>query len=119
MDITLCCCVFLSCAFIFSIDLGIINFDNINNIFGKHLPKDIIGNEIIKVYNLQGGEMACTIHNGSYELIGDAYNALMNWIEENSYEISGCAREVYLKGPEMGADPATFVTEVQIPVKKK
>ena len=63
-------------------------------------------------------EMACIVHLGSYDTIGEAYNWLMTWIEANSYCLCGPNREVYVQGPEPGSDPSTYVTEVQIPVEK-
>jgi len=63
-------------------------------------------------------EMACLVHQGSYESIGEAYNRLMAWIKANGYRITGACREVYVRGPESGDDPSTYVTEVQIPVEK-
>jgi len=63
-------------------------------------------------------EMACTVHQGNYEIIGEAYNRLMAWIEANGYRITGPCREVYVRGPESGRDPSNYVTEVQFPVEK-
>ncbi|MEA3340829.1 MAG: MerR family transcriptional regulator [Chloroflexota bacterium] len=63
-------------------------------------------------------EMACVIHEGGYETIGGTYGQLMKWIEAHDYRMAGPTREVYLKGPESGDDPSTYVTEVQIPVEK-
>jgi len=63
-------------------------------------------------------EVACLVHQGGYEAIGEAYNRLMAWIEANGYRIAGPCREVYVRGPESGGDPSTYVTEVQIPVEK-
>ena len=75
--------------------------------------------ERVKVRKLPAvEEMACIIHQGSYEAIGEAYNRLMAWIEANGYRICGPNREVYIQGPEPGRDPSTYVTEVQFPVEK-
>ena len=63
-------------------------------------------------------EMACIIHQGSYETIGGTYGQLMAWIEANNYRMVGPCREVYLRGPESGDDPSTYVTEIQLPVEK-
>jgi len=63
-------------------------------------------------------EMACIVHQGGYDTIGEAYSRLMAWIEANGYRITGPNREVYVRGPEPGRDPATYVTEVQFPVGK-
>jgi len=61
---------------------------------------------------------ACTIHKGSFDQVGDAYKALMSWIEANRYQMAGPAREVYLQGPGPGVDPSSYVTEIQLPVEK-
>ena len=63
--------------------------------------------------------LACTIHNGPFVTIGEAYNAIGKWITENKYHIVGPCREVYLRPHENGDqnDPNT-VTEIQFPVEK-
>ena len=63
-------------------------------------------------------QMACAVHVGGFDGIDQAYKALMTWIEANGYNITGPSREVYLQGPGPGTDPASYVTEVQIPVEK-
>jgi len=63
-------------------------------------------------------EMACTVHEGSYETVGATYGQLMAWIEVSGYRMTGPVREVYLRGPESGGDPSTYVTEIQLPVEK-
>ena len=74
----------------------------------------------MKVYELPAVEtMACVVHHGSYDMLGQAYGDLMTWIEVNGYRIVGPNRDVYLRGPESGGAPTTYVTEVQAPVKKK
>lgn len=57
--------------------------------------------------------MACTIHQGDYERLPEAYHALMSWIESHGYCMAGPNRDLYLQGP---SEP---VTEVQFPVQKK
>ncbi|MBI5878262.1 MAG: MerR family transcriptional regulator [Chloroflexi bacterium] len=69
------------------------------------------------IRQLPGGLMACLLHSGSYDAIGSAYTALMNWIESNGYRTVGPSREVYLRGPESG-DASAYLTEVQLPVEK-
>jgi effector-binding domain-containing protein len=63
--------------------------------------------------------LACTIHNGPFVTLGEAYNAIGKWITDNSYRIVGPCREVYLHAKENGDqnDPNT-VTEIQFPVEK-
>ena len=63
--------------------------------------------------------MATVIHNGPFLTIGEAYAAILKWIDANGYKITGPPREVYMKPAEESSqtDPNT-VTEVQFPVEK-
>ena len=63
--------------------------------------------------------LACTIHHGPFVTIGEAYNAIGQWITDNGYRITGPCREFYLEPPENNSqtDPDT-VTEIQFPVEK-
>jgi|WetSurSiteA1Bulk_404760.scaffolds.fasta_scaffold73802_1 DNA-binding transcriptional MerR regulator len=74
----------------------------------------------VKVYELPAVEtMACTVHHGPFVTIGESYNALGQWIDENSYRIVGPAREVYLRPSENGSQTdSETVTEIQFPVQK-
>ena len=82
---------------------------------GSLLPEG----ERVKVCEVPGvEEMACLVHQGPYESVGEAYTHLISWIQANGYRICGPSREVYLKGPETGCDPAEYVTEVQFPVER-
>jgi DNA-binding transcriptional MerR regulator len=75
----------------------------------------------VHVYTLPAVEsMACSIHAGSFATIGEAYNAILKWIDANGYAVTGPCREVYLKPPRHAGDqndPET-VTEIQFPVQK-
>lgn len=61
--------------------------------------------------------MASTVHHGSFDTIGGAYAALLAWIEENGFRVSGPHREVYLRGGNEQGNP-DYVTEIQFPVEK-
>ena len=70
----------------------------------------------VRVHELAGVEtMACIAQEGPFELLIEAYGALMLWIETNRYVINGLTREVYIR---YAGDPSKNVAEVQIPVKK-
>ncbi|MDJ0776164.1 MAG: GyrI-like domain-containing protein [Mastigocoleus sp. MO_167.B18] len=78
----------------------------------------IPNNEKVLVYELPGVEdMACTVHQGSFASLGQAYNTLLEWVEKNGYRVIGSTREIYLQY-ERGRDESEYVTEVQIPVEK-
>jgi predicted transcriptional regulator YdeE len=59
--------------------------------------------------------MACVVHPGEYDSLGEAYAAAMVWIEENGYRVAGPSREVYLPEPEQGRS----IVDVQFPVERK
>ncbi len=61
---------------------------------------------------------ACVMHKGPYSTIGNAYGALMNWIEQNGYDIVAPPRESYIDGVWNKDNPEDWLTEVQIPVRK-
>jgi effector-binding domain-containing protein len=75
----------------------------------------------VQVYDLPGAEkMACVVHTGSFATIGEAYDALAKWIDQNGYQIVGPGRELNLRLPDKLGDqndPNT-VNEIQFPVEK-
>jgi DNA-binding transcriptional MerR regulator len=84
------------------------------------LAAPIQADELVKSYLLPGVEAAAsTIHHGPFVTIGDAYAALIKWIEENGYQICGPSREIYLRPSHNGSqtDPNTL-TEIQFPIRK-
>jgi effector-binding domain-containing protein len=75
----------------------------------------------LKVYQLPGfATAACVIHAGPFATIGEAYDAIAKWIDENGYQIVGPWRELNLRPPEPPGnqnDPNTL-NEIQFPVEK-
>jgi len=75
----------------------------------------------VKVRTLPAVEtMACAIHAGPFVTIGEAYDAILKWLAENSFHVTGPCREIYLQPPRRPGDqndPST-VTEIQFPVEK-
>ena len=86
------------------------------------IPQAILNNDpsanSIWIYQLPEVEkMACVVHQGSFDSLGEAYCTLLEWIEKHQYQIAGSTREVYLQY-ERNGDPDRYVTEVQIPIEK-
>jgi DNA-binding transcriptional MerR regulator len=74
----------------------------------------------VRVRDLEEATAACTIHNGAYRRLSEAYDALLQWVAENGYQMAGPAREVYLHlTMPVRQDDESYVTEVQVPVKKQ
>jgi effector-binding domain-containing protein len=82
---------------------------------------NVTGTQKVTIGQLPGVEQAaCLIHKGPYDKFHLAYKALMAWVEANKYQIIGPNREIYLKGPGrfIKGNPAEYITEIQLPVKK-
>jgi len=73
----------------------------------------------MRVHELPAATMAATVHHGSYNTIGDAHEAILKWVEANSYRIVGPDREIYLyNAMPIRRDDPSYVTEIQYPVEK-
>lgn len=85
------------------------------------ITDDLASNGNVKVYHMPAFEkMACVVHNGPFATIGEAYDAVAKWIDQNGYQIIGPGRELNLRLPERLGDqndPNT-VNEIQFPVEK-
>ena len=85
------------------------------------LSSDVPSGSGIQVYDLPGAEkMACVVHTGPFATIGEAYDALAKWIDQNGYQIVGPGRELNLRLPEKLGDQHDLntVNEIQFPVEK-
>ena len=51
--------------------------------------------------------------------ICESYETLLRYIEENGYEIAGEIRESYIDGVWNRDDESEWLSEIQIPVKRK
>lgn len=64
-------------------------------------------------------KVAFLLHTGEHESVMDSYEAILTWIEENEYEIIGNIREEFHMDDYTTDNPKEFVTEIQIPVRKR
>ena len=67
--------------------------------FGFPVQEGVEGKNNIQAGNTPGGRVATCLCIGPYSEIEPAYNALIKWIEDNRYEATGVAYEVYLNDP--------------------
>lgn len=81
--------------------------------------KEGIPNETIKFMKLKPVLAVCTYHKGEYDSLGKAYGFLMKYIEENGYEIIESPRERYIDGIWNKENTSDWLTEIQVPVRKK
>lgn len=72
----------------------------------------------IEVRSLTGGRCLTLLHKGPYEELGRSYAKILDYVEQNGYQIKRPTREVYLKGPGMifRGNPKNYLTEIQFPI---
>jgi DNA-binding transcriptional MerR regulator/effector-binding domain-containing protein len=64
-------------------------------------------------------QAACALHQGPYSSLGASYATLFDWIERNGWEADGPTRESAIDGIWNQDDPADWLTEVQVPVRRR
>lgn len=69
--------------------------------------------------SIKAGIFACAYHHGLYEETGETYKKLMEYIDQEGYEIIGDSIEIGLIDWSVTENPEEQVTEIQIPVMKK
>lgn len=83
------------------------------------VEKEGVPNDTIKFMKLKPVLAVCTYHKGEYSTLGEAYGFLMKYIEENGYEVIENPRERYIDGIWNKEDVNDWLTEIQVPVRKK
>ena len=64
-------------------------------------------------------QAACVFHKGSYGTFSESYETVLRYIEENGYEIAGEIRESYIDGIWNKDDESEWLSEIQVPVRRK
>ena len=64
-------------------------------------------------------QAACVFHKGSYRTFSESYEVVLRYIEENGYEIVGEIRESYIDGVWNKDDESEWLSEIQVPVRRK
>lgn len=85
---------------------------------GVYLKREAHVHEPLRCYELPPATVASFVHHGAFNRIGEAYMALLRWIEANDYQPSGPTRELFLHVAQpVSRDDESNVTEIQVPVK--
>lgn len=74
------------------------------------------GRDDIKVSEIPSGKVATCLHVGPYSEIEPAYNTLFQWINDNGYEATGVALEMYMNDPGQ-TPPEKWKTQVILQLK--
>ena len=72
----------------------------------------------VKVKTTKPQEVAFAVHNGSYPELSEVFGKLVQWIEENGYEIVGPSVTVCYNDPHTTPEEE-LISECQFPVGKE
>lgn len=90
--------------------------------YEMHLPVDKdIDTDSFSTKVIGGEECVYLRVKGSYNKLGKAYQAIIDYVNEYNYEIIKPPREVYVRGPLLGFlfFIPTMITDIYFPIKKK
>lgn len=74
------------------------------------------GTDTVRIVDLPQVQVASLVHEGPIENVQPVYAAFLRWIEAAGYRLAGGSRELYHDyNPD---DPATGITELQIPISR-
>lgn len=93
--------------------------ENIKIRYAQAVVEAGVENETIKFMNIKSVNAVCIYHKGAYETLRESYNIIMKYIEDNGYEIIDYPRECYIDGCWNKDSVDDWLTEIQVPVKKK
>jgi len=74
-------------------------------------------NDRIKFREIPETKVLSIFHKGSYSTLGEAYAFIMNYAEQNGYEVCGLSRESYIDGIWNKETEDEWLTEIQLPIK--
>lgn len=86
---------------------------------GVCLKKAVSVSKPLSVRELPAVTAASIVHHGAFSRIGEAYQAVLHWIDANGYRQAGPARELFLHVSQPASrEDESNVTEIQVPVEK-
>lgn len=68
---------------------------------------------------LKENNYACIVFSGPYDKIEQYYTILIQWIEDNGYEIAGDSIEKNIVDYGFSSSEEEYISEIQIPIKPK
>jgi len=79
---------------------------------------DANGEGRVKIKEIPAHQVVSTVYKGPYGQAAQIYQVLIKYAMENSYNIVGPVKEIYINNP-MEVSESELLTEVQFPVMKK
>lgn len=79
---------------------------------GILVPAPVTESDRVRAIEVPGGRVACALHTGSYDSLGESYGELERWLRDAAEVPGGPAWEVYLNDPMGEPNPAKWQTEI-------
>ena len=73
----------------------------------------------LRFHTLPETQAACVYHRGSYRTLAESYETVLRYVEENGCELAGEIRESYIDGVWNKEYESQWLSEIQVPVRKK
>jgi effector-binding domain-containing protein len=89
--------------------------DHVDFQAGFPVAEPVEGEGRIEAGEIPGGRVAVAVHEGPYDTIGEAHDALDAYVHDRGAH-RGSPREVYVTGPGQERDAAKWRTEVVYPI---
>ncbi len=86
---------------------------------GMAVTAPVAGEGRIEPIELPGGDAITTIHTGSYETLGQSWEALYSWVAEHGKQPAETSWELYLTDPGEIPNPAEWRTELVQPLASR
>ena len=83
---------------------------------GLPVPSPVVAAGRVTASHLPAALVARTIFRGPYMALGGAWGEFDQWLRDNGHVMRAELWESYIVGPESGADPASFQTELTRPL---
>ncbi len=93
-----------------------LNMQDLDIEIGIPVSKKLPDKENIKASEMHAGKCATVLHIGPFSEMESTYNALNKWIEENGYEATGVAYEIYIDDPKE-TPIEELKTQIMLPLK--
>ena len=72
----------------------------------------------VQIGELPGGLVVSVVRDGPWDDFRPTYEAIIDWVLENGYAITGPNREIHWQGPRSGVPPEEVQMEIQFPIRK-
>ncbi len=93
------------------------NFDmqNLQVEIGFPVSTELPGRDDVVPGKIPEGKAAFCMYRGSYNDMGEVYNEMSAWIDNNGYIVDGVVYEYYFNGPEF--PESEYLTKIVMPLR--